>query len=86
MRVVLDGVFNHTGRGFLPFHHVLETGASSPYRHWFHIDDARSTPGRPLHAYPPPGTPPSEFGYEAWWGLPALPKLNTDNPRSASTC
>ena len=32
MRVVLDGVFNHTGRGFWPFHHVLETGASSPYR------------------------------------------------------
>ena len=27
MRVVLDGVFNHTGRGFWPFHHVLETGA-----------------------------------------------------------
>ena len=41
MRVVLDGVFNHTGRGFLPFHHVLETGPSSPYRHWFHLDDAR---------------------------------------------
>jgi len=29
MRVILDGVFNHTGRGFWPFHHVLETGASS---------------------------------------------------------
>ena len=27
IRVVLDGVFNHTGRGFWPFHHVLETGA-----------------------------------------------------------
>ena len=27
MRVVLDGVFNHTGRGFWPFHHMLETGA-----------------------------------------------------------
>ncbi len=31
MRVILDGVFNHTGRGFWPFHHVLETGAASPY-------------------------------------------------------
>ena len=40
MRVVLDGVFNHTGRGFWPFHHVLETGAGSPYRNWFHFDDA----------------------------------------------
>ncbi len=32
MRIVLDGVFNHTGRGFWPFHHVLETGGGSPYR------------------------------------------------------
>ena len=40
MRVVLDGVFNHAGRGFWPFHHVLETGAASPYRDWFHLDPA----------------------------------------------
>ena len=80
MRVVLDGVFNHTGRGFWPFHHVLETGASSPYRGWFHLDDAALDAGRPLVAYPPPGTPTSTLGYEAWWGLPALPKLNTDEP------
>ena len=80
MRVVLDGVFNHTGRGFWPFHHVLETGAASPYRGWFHLDDGRLDAGRPLLAYPPAGTPPSAHGYEAWWGLPALPKLNTGNP------
>ena len=28
MRVVLDGVFNHTGRGFWPFHHILENGGA----------------------------------------------------------
>ena len=32
MRVVLDGVFNHCGRGFWAFHHVAENGADSPYR------------------------------------------------------
>jgi cyclomaltodextrinase len=80
MRVVLDGVFNHTGRGFWPFHHVLENGPASPYRGWFHLDDARLDAGRPLLAYPPPGTATSELGYKAWWGLPALPKLNTANP------
>jgi cyclomaltodextrinase / maltogenic alpha-amylase / neopullulanase len=80
MRVVLDGVFNHTGRGFWPFHHVLESGAGSPYRDWFHFDEAALDAGRPPLAYPPPGTPPSQLGYVAWWGLPALPKLNTDNP------
>jgi neopullulanase len=80
MRVILDGVFNHTGRGFWPFHHVLETGAASPYRRWFHLDDAALDAGRPLLAYPPAGTPESSLGYRAWWGMPALPKLNTDEP------
>jgi neopullulanase len=80
MRVVLDGVFNHTGRGFWPFHHVLETGAASPYRGWFYLDDEALDAGRRLLAYPPPGTPPSALGYKAWWGLPALPKLNTNHP------
>jgi neopullulanase len=52
MRVILDGVFNHTGRGFWAFHHVLETGAASPYRYWFHFDHAALDAGRPVHAYP----------------------------------
>jgi cyclomaltodextrinase len=52
MRVILDGVFNHTGRGFWAFHHVLETGADSPYRHWFHLDQQALEEGRPIHAYP----------------------------------
>ncbi len=80
MRVILDGVFNHTGRGFWPFHHLLETGASSPYRGWFHLDDDALDAGRPLQAYPPHGMPAGPLGYDAWWGLPALPKLNTDEP------
>lgn len=100
MRLILDGVFNHTGRGFWPFHHVLESGAASPYRNWFHFDDGRLAAGRPVVAYPeaiPPGValdePPfadrreepgdrslHRLGYRAWWDLPALPKLNTDEP------
>lgn len=82
MRVVLDGVFNHTGRGFWPFHHVLETGGASPYRDWFHlapdVRDGRRFP----QAYPAQGTATTvqALGYQAWWGLPALPKLNTDHP------
>ncbi len=52
MRIVLDGVFNHTGRGFWAFHHVLESGAESPYRHWFHFDQAALDAGKPVLAYP----------------------------------
>lgn len=81
MRVVLDGVFNHTGRGFWPFHHVLENGADSPYTGWFHLDEAALRAGHSLVAYPPSGTAAAQIGYEAWWGLPALPKLNTDEPQ-----
>jgi neopullulanase len=70
MRLVLDGVFNHTGRGFFPFHDVLENGADSPYLDWFTIY------GTPINAYDL-SRPPD---YEAWWRLHALPKLNTANP------
>ncbi|HEX7038585.1 MAG TPA: glycoside hydrolase family 13 protein [Trueperaceae bacterium] len=69
MRVILDGVFNHASRGFLPFSDVLENGPKSPYVDWFHVRRF------PLNAYGG-----GELGYEAWWGLPALPKLNVANP------
>jgi glycosidase len=70
MGVVLDGVFNHCGRGFYPFHHVLECGAGSPYREWFDIHSF------PLNAYTGNENP----NYAAWWNLPELPKLDTRNP------
>lgn len=71
IRIVLDGVFNHTGRGFFPFAHILENGPASPYLDWFYVK------GFPLYAYASRRKP----NYEAWWGLRALPKLNTDNPQ-----
>lgn len=81
MRVVLDGVFNHTGRGFWPFHHILETGAASPYRDWFHLDQEVLDGHRVLTPYPPHDEQTgASLGYQAWWGLPALPKLNTGHP------
>jgi Glycosidases len=35
IRIVLDGVFNHSSRGFFQFNHVLEVGPKSPYLDWF---------------------------------------------------
>ncbi len=69
VRVVLDGVFNHSSRGFFYFHDVLENGSGSAWLDWFHIYDW------PLNPY---GDEPANYG--AWWGLKALPKFNTDNP------
>ena len=38
IRVVLDGVFHHVGRGFWAFQDVLKNREASPYKDWFHIN------------------------------------------------
>ncbi len=69
LRVILDGVFNHASRGFFQFNDILESGDKSPWTDWFKID---SYPVRAYdHSVPP--------NYDAWWGLHALPKFNTEN-------
>jgi neopullulanase len=70
IRVVLDGVFNHASRGFFQFHDILENGPNSAYLDWFTVKEF------PLYAYDADKSP----NYMAWWGLPALPKFNTDTP------
>jgi neopullulanase len=71
LRVILDGVFNHASRGFFQFNHLAENGPASPYVDWFLV---HRYPLKPYHA------PAREHGYEAWWDLPALPKLNVATP------
>lgn len=70
VRIVLDGVFNHCGRGFFAFADVLENGEHSAYKDWFHIKRF------PLDAY----GPGEAQNYLGWWNYKALPKLNTANP------
>jgi neopullulanase len=88
IRIVLDGVFNHASRGFYQFYHTLENGAASPYLDWFYFEQERLQNGERLNAYPPldeeldwrrTQRSLEAYGYQAWWDLPALPKLNTDN-------
>lgn len=43
-KVIIDGVFNHVGRGFWAFRDVLEHGERSPYAGWFDI-----TSFKPFH-------------------------------------
>jgi neopullulanase len=80
IRIILDGVFNHVGRGFWPFHHVVESGAASPYRDWFYLDDDVLSGQRGLlhqdHLCPDEG----RRGYRSWWDVPSLPKLRIENP------
>ena len=69
IRVVLDGVFNHVGRGFFAFQDVLEKRWDSEYRDWFYIHfDGNSCYN-------------DGFSYEGWEGHFELVKLNLDNPK-----
>ncbi len=70
VRVILDGVFNHCGRGFFAFADLLENQEHSPYVDWYHVQRF------PVHAY---GDGDSR-DYLAWWGIRSLPKFNTSNP------
>lgn len=67
IKVVLDGVFNHVGRGFFAFQDVLQKRWDSPYKDWFHINfDGNSNYNDGLW-------------YEGWEGNYDLVKLNLKN-------
>lgn len=67
IRVILDGVFNHVGRGFWAFQDVLEHRMDSPYKDWFYINfDGNSNYNDGLW-------------YEGWEGCYDLVKLNLRN-------
>lgn len=68
IRIVLDGVFNHVGRGFWAFEDVLKRREASPYVNWFARIDFN-------------GNSPYNDGlwYEGWEGNYDLVKLNLYN-------
>ena len=68
VKIVLDGVFNHVGRGFWAFKDVQEKKWDSPYKDWFHI----SFDGNSCYD--------DGFWYEGWEGHFELVKLNLQNP------
>ncbi len=65
IRVILDGVFNHTGDDSIYFNRYgnyptkgAYQGVDSPYRNWYFFDKKKKA------------------GYECWWDIDILPKLN----------
>ena len=67
IKVVLDGVFNHVGRGFFAFKDVQEKKWDSEYKDWFHLSfDGNSNYN-------------DGFWYEGWEGNYDLVKLNLRN-------
>lgn len=68
LRVMLDGVFNHVGRGFWAFADVQRKKWDSIYKDWFHIDFGGNSNYN------------DGFWYEGWEGHYELVKLNLQNP------
>jgi glycosidase len=66
MRLVLDAVFNHTGREFWAFEEVRKQGLGAPHAGWYLLDGkGRSPLGDP-------------FAYRTWAGHAELVQLNLD--------
>ena len=72
LRVILDGVFNHTSPDFFAFADLKQNGENSPYRSWYYVDSfpVRQLPGRQNYKC---------FGY--FWGMP---KVNLRCPEAAA--
>ncbi len=69
IRVILDGVFNHTGRDFFAFADIKKNRENSPYKDWYcnvnFYGNNEYNDG---------------FSYENWGGYNLLVKLNQHNP------
>jgi glycosidase len=68
IKVVVDGVFNHTGREFFAFQNLKEKGQSSKYIDWF--KDVNFSGNTPYE---------DGFSYAAWRGHYELVNLNLYN-------
>lgn len=69
VRVILDGVFNHTGRDFFAFKDIQQNRENSRYKDWYcNVNFFGNTEYN------------DGFSYENWGGYNLLVKLNQHNP------
>ncbi len=69
LKVVIDGVWNHTGTEFWAFQDLVENQENSPYKDWYIVN-----------AFDEPATPDTnEFDYKGWWGFKGLPVFQEQN-------
>jgi cyclomaltodextrinase len=73
MRIIIDGVFNHTGIQFWAFKDIVKNGQNSRYKDWYEVK-----------SFDDPSTPQNEFDYRGWWNSRSLPQFNrTENDLAA---
>ena len=69
IKVILDGVFNHTGRDFFAFKDIQKNRENSQYKDWYcNVNFSGNTEYN------------DGFSYENWGGYNLLVKLNQQNP------
>jgi glycosidase len=68
IRIIIDGVFNHTGLIFFAFRDVVKNGERSVYKTWYTINK-----------WDDPATAENEFTYNGWAGVKELPELKEDS-------
>lgn len=69
INVVVDGVFNHTGRDFFAFRDLRKKRENSEYKNWYcNVNFSGNNEFN------------DGFSYEAWHGYNILPRLNLKNP------
>ncbi len=69
MRLILDAVFNHSGRDFFAFRDLQQNGQQSQYKDWY--AGVRFDHSSPMGDH---------FDYQTWAGHYSLPKFNLANP------
>ncbi|MBQ4482565.1 MAG: alpha amylase C-terminal domain-containing protein [Lachnospiraceae bacterium] len=69
LRVIFDGVFNHTGRDFFAFKDIKEKRENSPYLHWYAGINLGGN-----------NSFNDGFGYQNWGGYDLLARLDQKNP------
>ncbi|MDZ7806692.1 MAG: glycoside hydrolase family 13 protein [Gracilimonas sp.] len=69
LKIVIDGVWNHTGTEFWAFQDLVENQEESDYKDWYVVN-----------SFDDPTTPDiNEFDYEGWWGFKGLPVFQERN-------
>ncbi|MGK9475582.1 glycoside hydrolase family 13 protein [Melioribacter sp. OK-6-Me] len=67
IKIIIDGVFNHTGRNFWAFQEIIKNQQNSRFKNWYTIKK-----------WDDPTTPEDEFDYEGWYGVKDLPEIRED--------
>jgi len=69
MKVIIDGVFNHTGTDFWAFRDLVKNQQHSKFKNWYEVT-----------SFDNPATPDTnEFNYKGWWGYKGLPVWTKKN-------